>query len=76
MRACSFYINSAARLSEVDLPHSIKLVIGEWCIYSWTSNVYRITLIIATSDDSASDMHLNRLLEFVFNTMVGTKISQ
>ncbi|KAJ7381983.1 hypothetical protein OS493_037862 [Desmophyllum pertusum] len=30
----------------------------------------RITLIIATSDDSASDMHLNRLLEFVFNSMV------
>ncbi|XP_078347527.1 protein fuzzy homolog [Oculina patagonica] len=30
----------------------------------------RITLIITTSDDSASDMHLNRLLEFVFNSMV------
>ena len=32
--------------------------------------ICRITLIIVTSDDSASDLHLNRLLEFVFNSMV------
>ena len=49
---------------------NIKLVSGELCAYF--SDVYRITLIIATSDDSANDLHLNRLLEFVFNTMVGT----
>lgn len=30
----------------------------------------KITLIIVTSDDGASDIHLNRLLEFVFNSMV------
>lgn len=30
----------------------------------------KITLIVATSDDCASDLHLNRLLEFVFNSMV------
>ena len=67
-------INCAACLSEIDLPLNVELVSGEWRAYS--SNVNRITLIIATSDDSASDMHLNRLLEFVFNTMVGTKIFQ
>ncbi|XP_066026825.1 protein fuzzy homolog isoform X3 [Pocillopora verrucosa] len=30
----------------------------------------RITLIIVASDDNASDLHLNRLLDFVFNSMV------
>ena len=65
-------INRAARLSEINLCLNIKLVSGELC--SYFSDVYRITLIIATSDDSANDLHLNRLLEFVFNTMVGTKI--
>ncbi|XP_022780586.1 protein fuzzy homolog isoform X3 [Stylophora pistillata] len=30
----------------------------------------RITLIIVTSDDNASGVHLNRLLDFVFNSMV------
>lgn len=30
----------------------------------------RITLIMVTSDDCASDLHLNRLLDFVFNSMV------
>jgi len=57
---------------------SSKHQTGQWWItYLFLlTNVYRITLIIATSDDSASDMHLNRLLEFAFNTMVGTKIFQ
>lgn len=66
------FINCVVCLLEIDFFFNVELVSGEWRVYFF--NVNRIILIIVIFDDSVSDMYFNRLLEFVFNIMVGIKI--